>query len=75
MNEKLEKYLELEYGILKRTMVNLDYSNFLEEQLNTIYRGYGAAMFAQDLGLSFEEAKDLFDAFQIKVKDLIQEIE
>lgn len=75
MKEKLEKYLELEYKTFKRSAENLDYSDFQTEQKNSIYRGYGAAMFAQDLGLSFEDARDLFDTFKTKIKNLAQEIE
>lgn len=71
--DALKKYLESEYKmtamVLTRPLPSLYDPN--EQKDKTIVRGLGATMYAQELGLSYNEVAPVYDGFKELVENIV----
>ena len=69
MKEQLTQYLEMEYRAAQR-----DLTNSLDKRItvqNAIQRCLGAAQIVQGMGITYEEAAMLFEAYKDKLTELL----
>ena len=69
MKEQLIQYLEMEYRAAQR-----DLANSFEKRItvqNAIQRCLGAAQIVQGMGITYEEAATLFEAYKDKLTELL----
>lgn len=69
MKEQLTQYLEMEYRAAQR-----DLTNSLDKRItvqNAIQRCLGAAQIVQGMGITYEEAAMLFEAYRDKLTELL----
>lgn len=69
MKEQLTQYLEMEYRATQRDLVNS--SDKYTTVQNTLQRCLGAAQIVQGMGITYEEAATLFEAYKNKLTELL----
>ena len=69
MKEHLTQYLEMEYRAAQRDLVNS--SDKYATVQNALQRCLGAAQIVQGLGITYEEAATLFEAYTNKLNELL----
>lgn len=69
MKEHLAQYLEMEYRAAQRDLVNS--SDKYTTVQNALQRCLGAAQIVQGLGITYEEAATLFEAYTNKLNELL----
>lgn len=69
MKEHLTQYLEMEYRAAQRDLANS--SDKYATVQNALQRCLGAAQIVQGLGITYEEAATLFEAYTNKLNELL----
>lgn len=69
MKEQLTQYLEMEYRAAQRDLTNS--SDKYTTVQNALQRCLGAAQIVQGMGITYEEAATLFEAYKDKLTELL----
>jgi hypothetical protein len=69
MKEQLTQYLDMEYRAAQRDLAN-SVNKYATVQ-NAIQRCLGAAQIVQGMGITYEEAAALFEAYKDKLTELL----